>query len=79
MTAHIIPLRPRRHPTPPTGPVAAQVRNTDVYDGGPDGPLLAITLTLKLRDIPPAQRRLLNALLHDPQGVTLTLTEGRER
>ncbi|MCB1918644.1 MAG: hypothetical protein KDJ28_01535 [Candidatus Competibacteraceae bacterium] len=78
MTAPIIPLRPPRNPAPPVGPVNAQVRNTGVYDGGSEGPLLEITLVLKLRDVTPEQRRALATLLNSRLGLNLTLTEVRE-
>lgn len=78
MTARIIPLHLRRGLVHQVGPVAAQVHNTEVYDGGSEGPLLEIKLTLKLRDVTPEQRRHLLTLLHPPQELNLTLTEGPE-
>jgi hypothetical protein len=79
MTARIIPLQDRRpRPTRQVGPVAAALEHPAVLDGGDAGPLLAVQCFVRLRDITPAQRRLLHTLLRDPQGVTLTLAEGRE-
>lgn len=74
MTARILPLNSRRRPPSPVGPVSAQVSRTTVRDGGADGPLLEIALTLRLVEVTPEQRRALADLLHDSHGVGLTLS-----
>ena len=70
MTARVLNF-PSRRPLP-KATLQASVVSSAVYHS-PDGPLLDITLTARLADVPPLERRALVEVLHGGQPLTVTL------
>ena len=70
MTARVLNF-PCRRPLP-KATIQASVVSSTVYHS-PDGPLLDITLTARLADVPPLERRKLVEVLHRGQPLTVTL------
>ncbi len=70
MTARVLNF-PCRRPLP-KATLQASVVSSTVYHS-PDGPLLEITLTARLADVPPLERRKLVEVLHRGQPLTVTL------
>ncbi|MCC8999077.1 MAG: hypothetical protein LM522_06195 [Candidatus Contendobacter sp.] len=70
MTARVLNFPDRRPGKKATLP--ASVVSSTVYHS-PDGPLLEITLTARLADVPPLERRKLVEVLHRGQPLTVTL------
>ena len=70
MTARVLSF-PSRRPLPKATLPASGVSST-VYHS-PDGPLLEITLTARLADVPPLERRKLVEVLHRGQPLTVSL------
>ena len=70
MTARVLNF-PCRRPLP-QATIQASVVSSTVYHS-PDGPLLDITLTTRLADVPPLERRALVEVLHRGQPLIVTL------
>ena len=70
MTARVLNF-PSRRPLP-KATLQASVVSSTVYHS-PDGPLLDITLTARLADVPPLERRKLVEVLHRGQPLTVSL------
>ncbi len=70
MTARILSFPPRR--PLPKATIQAMVDSSTVHNT-PDGPLLEITLTARLADVPPKERRKLVEVLHRGQPLTVSL------
>ena len=70
MTARVLNF-PCRRPLP-KATIQASVVSSTVYHS-PDGPLLEITLTARLADVPPLERRKLVEVLHRGQPLTVSL------
>ena len=70
MTARVLNF-PCRRPLP-KATIQASVVSSTVYHR-PDGPLLDITLTARLADVPPLERRKLVEVLHRGQPLTVSL------
>ena len=70
MTARVLSF-PSRRPLP-QATIQASVVSSTVYHS-PDGPLLEITLTARLADVPPLERRKLVEAPHRGQPLTVTL------
>ena len=70
MTARVLNF-PCRRPLP-KATFQALVDSSTVHNT-PDGPLLEITLTARLADVPPKERRKLVEVLHRGQPLTVTL------
>ena len=70
MTARVLNF-PDRRPLP-KATIQAMVDSSTVHHST-DGPLLKITLTARLADVPPLERRALVEVLHGGQPLTVTL------
>ena len=70
MTARVLNF-PSRRPLP-KATIQASVVSSTVYHS-PDGPLLDITLTARLADVPPLERRKLVEAPHRGQPLTVSL------
>ena len=70
MTARVLNF-PCRRPLP-KATIQASVVSSTVYHS-PDGPLRDITLTARLADVPPLERRKLVEVLHRGQPLTVSL------
>ena len=70
MTARVLNFPPRR--PLPKATLQASVASSTVYHS-PDGPLLEITWTARLADVPPLERRKLVEVLHRGQPLTVSL------
>ena len=70
MTARVLNF-PCRRPLP-KATLQASVASSTVHNTA-DGPLLEITLTARLADVPPKERLLLVEVLHRGQPLTVTL------
>ena len=70
MTARVLNFPARRPGKKATLP--ASVVSSTVHHSA-DGPLLKITLTARLADVPPLERRALVEVLHGGQPLTVTL------
>ena len=70
MTARVLNF-PSRRPLP-KATIQAMVDSSTVHNTA-DGPLLEITLTTRLADVPPLERRKLVEVLHRGQPLTVAL------
>lgn len=70
MTARVLNF-PSRRPLP-KATIQAMVDSSTVINT-PDGPLLEMTLTARLTDVPPKERRKLVEVLHRGQPLTVSL------
>ena len=70
MTARVLNF-PCRRPLP-KATIQAMVDSSTLHHTA-DGPLLKITLTARLADVPPLERRALVEVLHGGQPLTVTL------